>query len=509
MTSNHEDSGTPKRTQRPSSAVWNNVGDFQTTDTLIDWALSLESDDLPTHVYDRAQLALLDTMASMAAGTMAEGATQVAQAVADWGGIEQATVFATGTEVPTHSAALANGTAARAWDLDDVLEHAHCHISATVVPVLLSIAESLEKQGKAVTGREFVSALAAGLECVARLALAPTVSFSETGAAKSYECGTFAAVLAGGRLLGLSKQKARHAMGIALVALAGKQQGYLAGAHTVRIAQGLSAQSAIQALDLAGREVTGASESVDVLTGQFGYYFTIHRKEFDRESITEGLGNIWHFLETSVKPLYPCCKFTHTSIQATIDALRDFADDYDRIQEVIVQVTDSEVFDLVCTPELEKRRPSTVVSAQFSMPYAIAVAGVYGEVTPHHFLEASLKDNRVLSLAGRVTIDRLIGESMPARGPLPMPGNVTIRFDDGTEVSAHVEVVAGHPSSPVAFEDVAEKYRECAGFGQQGLEVTQWVIEFVAHIGDQPSIGELMRVISSGSAISSQNPADK
>ncbi|MGH3241182.1 MAG: MmgE/PrpD family protein, partial [Spirillospora sp.] len=213
------------------------------TDTLITWSRDPATTP-PPDVLDRMRLAVLDTLAAQTAGLSADGARQVADLVTYWGGRPEATVHATGARVPVHHAALANATCARAWDLDDVLEHAFCHVSGSVVPAALAVAEAVEASGRrTVSGHEFLTAVAVGEEAVCRMALAPRESFSVTGASRTYECGTFGAALTASRLMGLSEDRTRHAMGIALSMLCGKQQAFLSGAHTVSLGQGLSAQA--------------------------------------------------------------------------------------------------------------------------------------------------------------------------------------------------------------------------------------------------------------------------
>ncbi|WUI01296.1 MmgE/PrpD family protein [Spirillospora sp. NBC_00431] len=469
------------------------------TDTLIAWARDPATAP-PPHVLDRTRLALLDTLAAQTAGLSADGARQVADLVTYWGGRPEATVHATGARAPVHHAALANATCARAWDLDDVLEHAFCHVSGSVVPAALAVTEAIESSGRrTVGGREFLTAVAVGAEAVCRMALAPRASFSVTGASRTYECGTFGAVLTAVRLMGLSEERARHAMGIALSMLCGKQQAFLTGAHTVSLGQGLSAQAGVLAAVMAERGVTGAAPDIDVLEGRFGYYFTNHRGEYDADQITAGLGTDWRVLESSIKPLYPCCKFTHTSIAATLDAVRELDGKAGRIAAIEVEVTDREAYDLACAPDDAKRRPATQAAAQFSMPYVVAVAAVHGRVGPEHFVPAALDDPRVLDVADRVHIKPDLATERPtARGALPMPAHITVRLRDGATITRQTTVVKGHPQAPMDFADVAAKFRDCAAFALPAWDGADTAVETVRAVPGLPSMSALMGVLPHG-----------
>ncbi|TDD34607.1 MmgE/PrpD family protein [Actinomadura sp. KC06] len=470
------------------------------TDALIAWARDPATTP-PPQVMDRMRLALLDTLAAQTAGLSADGARQVADLVTYWGGRPEATVHATGARVPLHHAALANATCARAWDLDDVLEHAFCHVSGSVVPAALAVTEAVEASGRrTVSGREFLTAIAIGAEAVCRTALAPRESFSVTGASRTYECGTFGAALTSARLMGLSEERTRHAMGIALSMLCGKQQAFLAGAHTVSLGQGLSAQAGVLAAVMAERGVTGSAPDIDVLEGRFGYYFTNHRGRYAPDEITAGLGTEWRVLESSIKPLYPCCKFTHTSISATLDAMGELDGRAngaaDRIEAIEVDVTDREAYDLACAPDDAKRRPATQAAAQFSMPYAVAVAAVHNRVGPEHFVPAALDDPRVLDVVDRVVIKPdLDGERAANRGSLPMPAHVTVKLRDGNAITKRATVVKGHPQAPMDFADVAAKFRACAAFALPAWDGADAAVETIRAVPSLPSMSALLGVL--------------
>src|SRR3546814_685117 len=134
----------------------------------------------------------------------------------------------------------------------------------------------------------------------------------------SYQCGFYGAALVAARLLSLSESQTRHALGIAHARMAGNQQGYLAGASTIRLMQGVAVEGGVLSALMAEQGLTG---STDILDGRFGYYDLAHRGNYERSDLVEGLGNThWRSLEPSIKPPYPCCKYTHGPIEAAISA---------------------------------------------------------------------------------------------------------------------------------------------------------------------------------------------
>jgi len=459
---------------------------------LLDFGLTASFEALPEPVIERTRLAILDTLAAMAAGVRGEGMAGLTELYAGWGGTPQATAISAGKKLPMGHAALLNGVAARAWDLDDVHEQNTCHINANIVPAVLAVAEA--KGG--VSGRDLIVAVTVGAEMVCRLSSAPRISFSETGSSMSYQCGFYGAALAAARLLGLSKDRTRHALGIAHARVAGNQQGYLAGAMTVRLMQGVAAEGGVLSALMAAHGLTGSSE---ILEGRFGYYHVYHRGRYDRSALVDGLGrDRWLMLEPSIKPPYPCCKYTHGPIEATVEAVRSLDVAPEDIESIKVRVTNREVHDLVCLSRERKWNPQSLTDAQFSLPFTVAYAAANRKVGLETFQPSGLSDERARALLPRVeTILDLEGQG-EGRGVFPMPGVVTVKDRSGRMIERRVEFVKGHPKNPMDFDDVAEKFHACASLGMPGWNGADLLIDAVRTIETIEDPGSLLRLCQPG-----------
>lgn len=452
---------------------------------ILDFALAFDLDDAEPAVVERGRQAVLDTLGAMYAGVTAEGIAPLTELAQDWGGRPQARLVVGGPRLPAPLAALVNGVAARAWDLDDVHEQLTCHIDASVVAAALAVADSRSD----VSGKDFLEAVLVGSEFVCRLASAPSLSFSATGMAMTYQCAYLGAALAAARLLGLDKDGARHAIGVAYARLAGNQQGYVDGALTVRLMQGVAAEGGVIAAQMAEKGITGASE---MLEGRFGYFNAFQRGAYDPTPLARDLGERWENRNVSIKPLYPCCKFTHGPIDATVDALAEAGGDWRRIGRLDVTVTNREAYDLVCTTRERKWRPETVTDAQFSLPFTMAFAAVRGGVGLDLLDPTALQDEDVLGLTQKVEVELDIAKQGDGRGVFPMPGVVTLTRDDGVRVERAFGAVKGHPSLPMTFDEVAEKARACAAFGLPGWNGVEAAIEAARTLERQPDISALL-----------------
>jgi 2-methylcitrate dehydratase PrpD len=467
---------------------------------LLDFATACPYERLPRSVVERSRLAILDTLAALVAGHRGESVREVSALVADWGGKPESTAFVAGARVPLPLAVLANGTTARALDLDDVHEQNTCHVNVATVPVALALAEARAP----VDGRAFMAAVALGAETIARLSAAPRVGFSETGMSLTYQCGFFGAAMVAARLLGLTREQAAHAMGIAYARVAGNQQGFVAGAMTVKLMQGIASEGGVVGALMAERGLTG---SLDVLEGRFGYYATYHRGQYARGDIVDGLGERWRLEEVSVKPVYPCCKFIHGPIDAMREVLVRNALPAGDIARARFTITNKEVYDVVCAPAERKWDPRSVTDAQFSLPFMTAWAAVHGDIGFAPLDPASLADGRVRALMPRIEV-ALEAESQGAgRGRFPMPGILTLETRDGRGLQAVAEFVKGHPRNPMTFDDVADKFRACAAFGRPGWKGGEAVIEFVRNLEQHADVAELARLLAAGGTESAAAPA--
>jgi 2-methylcitrate dehydratase PrpD len=79
-------------------------------------------------------------------------------------------------------------------------------------------------------------------------------------------------------------------------------------------------------------------------------------------------------------------------------------------------------------------------------------------------------------------------------GTFPMPGVVTVLDRSGRSLEKTVVYVKGHPKNPMGFEDVANKFRACAGFGRPTWRGADEVIEAVRHIESMLDTGALARM---------------
>lgn len=465
------------------------IGGPDLAELLVDYVYRADYDAIPVISRRTTKLLILDTLGAAIAGRFADGCAEVENVATQWGGSPVATIIGSGRKVPAHNAAMVNATMARALEIDEAHEKALLHAAATMLPVSIAAAE---KKGS-VDGRELIAAICIGIDLAARLSLAPQYSVvgrkhEPRGMSYTYQSGILVGSLIAGKVLGFDREHLLNALGIGYSLCAGNQEGLVEGVLAVRVQQGLTAQAALMAADLAAAGITGARRSLE---GKFGYFNTFHRGRYDRDVIIRGLGVDFETENVSIKP-FPCCKATHTAITAALEARNAASFRTGDIDKVIVHVNNQEYFDVVCDPLEQKRNrsilagPSGTVACQFNLPYVVAAALVRGRVTLAEFSQSARRDPEILDLMDRIVPVMDPGSEQDEGRILPTPGKVDI-YANGSKLpisSGYARLAKGHPENPMSADEIVMKFRDLAAGSKSGMSLQQAekVITTVEHL---------------------------
>src|SRR6185436_6369455 len=223
--------------------------------------------------------------ASLRYEALAPEATILADYVKEQGGRPEATLLGFGGKAPAPLAVFLNGSLGHMLDYDDMGESGHPGI--VTIPVALAVAEKLG----GVSGKEFIAAVAAGMDVMTRMSRAidvPDWTITE-GWFATQLIGFVAGAATAGRLLGLDEEKMENALGIGFNQMSGtRQMAEGAATHMRSMQAGFSGQGAVLAADLARRGIIG---SKDVIEGRYGFFRTYIRGcEPDWDGIVDGLG---------------------------------------------------------------------------------------------------------------------------------------------------------------------------------------------------------------------------
>jgi 2-methylcitrate dehydratase PrpD len=453
-------------------------------EVFVNVAQSTRYQNIPVSTLTATKKILVDFFGVMLGGTASRQAEMSAELARKWGGSPDATILRTGLKAPAALAVLANCTAGRSLDYDDVHEQAHLHATVAVVPPALALSETTK-----VTGEQFVVSTIVGFELLARLGLAITVGPGATGMSTTYQGASLATAVVGAKILEFDADMTRNAMGIAYSQLAGTQQVIREGVDMMVIQQGISGMSGMIALEMARIGVTGPKE---VLTGKYGYFPVYHLGRNDIGAFTEGLGDGWEIERTSIKP-FPCCKLIHTALQAALDLREENELQAEDIAGVQVGIN-AEDYAMVCEPLELKRQPKTVVDGIYSVPYVLSVGLTKGKVGLSEFTEKEIKRPDILELAG--SINPIKDSGLPKYTEKGIPAWVTISTKDGRELKKYREGVVGSPSMPMSMEEQYEKFIDCARHGGYSEGLCDEIFEALQSIEGMEDLSDLVRLCS-------------
>ena len=250
-----------------------------------------------------------------------------------------------------------------------------------------------EEQGA--SGRDFLTALVAGCECMLRTGLAAKHTSEQIGFHAPGLTGVFGSAIAASRLMGHDARQTLMAIGISgslcsgLLAFAKAGNGGM----VKRLHMGRAAEGGVTAAYLAGRGFEGPDV---ILEGKFGY-LDVYARDGDPALLVDGLGTRWESLNIWFK-MFPC----HVTAQAPVRAIQQLARQHrftaHDIKRLVIGVSEK-----VLSHHAD-RRPRDIATAQYSVPFSVALALFRDPADPQSFLDGPNQDPKILDLCKRIEL---------------------------------------------------------------------------------------------------------
>lgn len=453
------------------------------TTALAGFVSTVRSAPVPDAVREVLERAVVDAVGCGLFGLTREEGSLVQAFAAEQGGYPEASLWASGGKrVSCLNAALASGTAIHAFDFDDH-HRAKIHPGAAVLPVVFALGEY-----RHIDGPTCLAAMAAGYEVMTRVSLAANPGASRMkGWHLTGTCGTFGAAAAAAVILGLDTPTTASALGLAGTQSAGLWAFNADGAMSKRLHPGRSAQAGLMAALLAKKGFTGPRH---VLEAEDGGFLAATSDAPRPEEATSGLGQEWRTEQVCFKP-YSCCGSNHSSVDAARDLMHEHGFTAGQVEHVTVGVSR-----VVERQTGFRYQPSTVLNAQMSLRYDVAVALVDDAALVQQFTTDRIADPAVTDLASRVDVE--IDPEMDAIYPGRYAGVVTVTLTDGRRLRKRVDYSKGMPENPMSREDIHVKYRSlaAAAVGARAAEILLARLMGIFDAHDVAQIGRLMGSIA-------------
>lgn len=369
---------------------------------------------------------------------------------------------------------------------------------------MLAAAEWLSRgpsAGQAVSGRDVLLALVAGVEVECKLGLAVWPQHYDAGWHITSTTGSIGAAVAVAKLLGLERDRIAHAIGVAATQVVGLRDMF--GSHTKSFHPGRAAQAGLMAALLAREGYTssetaleakrGWAQVVGVTKGESaiqadlarwtgadgGSDFGLPPAVSDARSQAgaaemRGRGR-WEILRNSFKP-FPCGIVIHPVIDACAQIHQEMQREGFRVEDI--ETVHAKVHPLVL--ELTgKKEPRDGLQGKFSVYHGGACGLIFGKATPSQYEDEVVQDPKVVAVRDRIEAE--IDDSLAADET-----RVVVTLKDGRNLEKHVGHALGSMEVPLDEARLQEKFldqcQKVLGDDVEAASKTLWDLEKVEDI---------------------------
>jgi 2-methylcitrate dehydratase PrpD len=374
------------------------------------FAATLRYEDIPAPVIAMTKACVVDAVAVALFGSSLPWSNSVENFARHVGSGGSSTILSAQLRrASAPAAALANGTFAHAFEFDNLRQPSvGVHPGSTATLGALAVAEEC-----GASGREFLTALVAGNECMLRTGLAAKQTSELMGFHAPGQTGVFGSAIAASRIMKHDAHRTTMAIGIGgslcsgLLAFAKAGNGGM----VKRLHMGRAAEGGVTAAYLAARGFEGPDV---LLEGKFGY-LDVYARDGDPKLLTDGLGMRWESLNIWFK-MFPC----HVTAQAPVRAIRELQREHrfgpQDVTKIIIDTSEK-----VLSHHAE-RAPQDVGTAQYSVPFSVALSLFRDPADPRAFLDGPQQNPAILDLCKRIELRRY-------EGPTAVGHNASCRIE--------------------------------------------------------------------------------
>ena len=445
--------------------------DKNITQLSLGYLSSIKFEDVPPEVVDRSKQLFLDYIGvALGGGYLADSSESIMNGIKTLvsGASGASQVIGFPYTYPAHYASLANATLAHSMDFDDTHQESIIHPGTPIFSSNLALAQ---EHGK--SGMDFLLASIVGYDITLKIGRTHGPSIHRKGFHPTATTNIFGCTAAGGKLLNLNPDVIQNAMGLNVSQIAGSQQFLDNGSWNKRLHTGLTPHNSILSLVMAQSGYLGATNPIE---GKFGYLKLYANDEITDFSIFDTYGTDFEVMNTAVKP-YPCCRFSHATIDAVLDITQDNDINHNDISKIDITMGKTG-YDMV---GYSADFPKNIVEAQFSAYFAAGVAAIKGEYIWDSY--QLIGDETLQTVMGKVNVRQDTFQH-------EMQSHISISTVDGKKYEQNVDYPKGEPENPVSWDDTLNKF---LGLSEPllGQEKSEAIYEFVYNLESKQSMNEI------------------
>lgn len=422
------------------------------TDAFGTFIEELTFSDIPDEVVTQAKRIFLDTLGCMIGAYETEYGKKFIDTVGKMPQSPEAVLIGKKAHYPWVLSAMGNSYLADLLDFEQTLTG---HESATIVPAALSAGEI-----NTASGKKIITAIVAAYEIQTRigLAIAPSRSRFKEIASPSIEINhTFGAAACAGKLFEFNAEQLSKALSIA---------GDLSPIPTVykflerpaSLLKGKYWWSTYAGCFSVMLTKAGLYGPTDLLGGNHGYWICAGSDQCDFDAFTKELSVSYNILKDSFKP-YPSCRWTHCALDAVSSICQSNNLQPEDISSITVK-TSLVIKDF----DLDDAFPSSMVDAEFSLPYGIAMV-VLGTPPASWYNPNLLTHPDVVDICKKVHIitdEKMNIHYFDSDTERANPALAEITTVAGTTHTALVTCPRGDPQNPLSDAELEKKFTQLA-----------------------------------------------
>src|SRR3954469_444002 len=448
-----------------------------------DFITRTRTKDIPADVMHLGKRSILDGIGLALAGSVAESGHIVRKHLKSLGcaTARGCTLIGSNLKMPARFAAFANGVAIHADDYDDTqlavakdrVYGLLTHPTAPALPPVLAIGE---RDGR--SGREVLTAYQVAVEVETKLSEAMNPRHYQDGFHSTATVGTIAAGAGVAQLLGFNSEQTRRTLSIAASQAAGLRENF--GTMMKPFHAGRACESGVIAAEFAQLGFTATPIILEAARG----FYKAAGGGYAADAIEGKLGKPWTFAfpGVSIKP-HPSGSLTHPGMGLMLDLIRQHDIRPSRVKKVKVGTNRHMPNALI------HRRPTNELQAKFSMEFCMAILLIEGRAGLSEFTDEVVLRPDVQAMIEKV--DFVVDDEAERAGYHKMTTIIDIELNDGRKISGRADFGKGSPSNPMTYDEVADKFRQCAEFARFPRQKAEEVVAMVRDLETLKSIDQL------------------
>ena len=408
---------------------------------------------IPAEVVGKATKAIVDAFGAILCGAASEVAPPLLQYLKGAHARGEAIVLGTGLKTSAELAALLNGSFGAALE----------YPAAIIVPALCT-----EAIRGPIDGARMLEAFIVGYEAGAKLARGIGMGhYQRRGFHATGTLAMFCALAALARLRNLSVEQTQTAFGIASSMAGGLRCQF--GTMMKPFHSGWAARCAVAAVDLAQSGFTASLTAIENEDG--GFIAAYGTEDSDPGAALDSLGNPWSLIDPGFAlKKFPSCYAGHRPMDGLLTLKRELDLSASNLERITCRVPPGSL------RPMRYPDPKTGLEAKFSVPYALAAGVLDGRYSLWSFTDEAVARSAIKPLLAKVDAledERCLGpganqsqRSWGSRGFVEVEASTTA----GKRSTVQVEFAPGHPQRELSWDDLHEKFIDCAQYA--GVETT-------------------------------------